>query len=108
MPEVVLLLVRQLFRFQIGDINSENITVENQVVSKFCADSSEMEENVSDIGAKIVRTTRKLGRPPKGTSKSRKTAKAALSKSHNEGLFSFLECQRTGKPQNCGDVVYFT
>jgi len=26
-------------------------------------------------------------------------------KSRNEGFLFFLECQRTDKPQNCGDVV---
>jgi len=30
---------------------------------------SEMEENASDTGKDIVRTTRKPGRPPKGTGK---------------------------------------
>jgi len=36
-----------------------------------------------------------------------KLLRQSYPKSHNEGLF-FLECQRIGKPQNCGDVVQFT
>jgi len=70
MREVVLILVRQLFRLPLL-ILILNINVENQVVSKFWADPSEMEENASDIGAEIVRTTRKQGRLPKGTGKSK-------------------------------------
>jgi len=38
-----------------------------------------MEEDVSDTGEEIVCTKRKSGRPPKGTGKSKKTAKAVLS-----------------------------
>ena len=58
-------------------INSDHI--ENQVVSKFWADSNEMEEDASDNGEEAVCTKRKPGRPPKGTGKSRKIAKAVLS-----------------------------
>ena len=58
-------------------INSDHL--ENQVVSKFWADSNEMEEDGSDNGEETVRTKRKSGRPPKETGKSRKTAKAILS-----------------------------
>ena len=68
MREVILILERQLFRL-----------IENQVVSKFWADSNEMEEDASDNGEETVHTKRKPGRPPKGTGKSRKTAKAVLS-----------------------------
>ena len=57
-------------------INSNHI--ENQVVSKFWVDSNEMEEDASDNREETVRTKRKPGRPPKGTGKSRKTAKAVL------------------------------
>ena len=53
--------------------------IENQVVSKFWADSKEMEEDAGDNEEETVRTKRKRGRPPKGTGKSRKTAKAVLS-----------------------------
>ena len=60
--------------------NSEHITVGNQVVSKFWAAPSEMEEHASDIGEEIVCTTTRLGRPPKGTGKYKKTAKEILSK----------------------------
>jgi len=49
----------------IVEINSNHITVENQVVSKFWADPNEMEEDVSDTGEEIVHTKRKPGRPPK-------------------------------------------
>ena len=58
-------------------INSDHI--ENQIVSKFWADSNEMEEDANDNGEETVRTKRKPGRPPKGTGKSRKIAKAVLS-----------------------------
>jgi len=64
----------------IVEFNYEHITVENQVVSKFWAAPSDMEEHASDIGEEIVRTTRKPGRTPKGTGKSKKTAKTILSK----------------------------
>ena len=59
--------------------NSDQITVENRVVSEFCVDPNEMEEHASDTGEEIVRTKRKPGRPPKGTGKSKKTAKVVLS-----------------------------
>jgi len=51
------------------NFNNEHIFVKNQVVSKFLADHSELEEKPSDIGDDIVRTTRKPGRPPKETGK---------------------------------------
>jgi len=44
--------------------HSEQITVEKHVASKFLVYDSEAEENVSDNGEDIVRTTRKPGRPP--------------------------------------------
>jgi len=37
-----------------------------------------MEEDGSDTREEIVRTKRKLGRPPKGTGKAKKTAKTVL------------------------------
>jgi len=63
----------------IAEINSDHITVKNQVVSKFWADPNEMEENASDTGEEIVHTKRKPERPPKGTGKSKKIARAILS-----------------------------
>ena len=62
------------------DINYEHKTVANQVVSKFWANPSVIQENDSDIRAGIVRTTRKPKKPPKGTSKFRKIAQTVLSK----------------------------
>ena len=53
--------------------------IENQVVSKFWADSNEMEEDDNDNEEETIHTKRKPWRPPKGTSKSRKTPKAVLS-----------------------------
>jgi len=38
-----------------------------------------MEEHANDNREEIVRTKRKPGRPPKGTSKSKKTVKEVLS-----------------------------
>ena len=64
----------------IVEFNYEHITIENQVVSKFWAALIEMEEHASYIGKEIVRTTRKPRRPPKRTSKSKKSTKAVLSK----------------------------
>jgi len=49
------------------------------IVSKFWADSNEMEKDGSDIGEEIVCTKRKPVRPPNDTGKSKKTAKAVLS-----------------------------
>jgi len=63
----------------IVEFTYDHITVENQVDSKFWTDPKEMEEDVSDTGEEIVRTKRKPGKPPKGTGKSKKTAKKILS-----------------------------
>jgi len=63
----------------IVEFNSDHITVENQVGSKFWTDPKEMEEDGSDTEEEIVCTKRKPGRPPKGTGKSKKTAKTVLS-----------------------------
>ena len=49
------------------------------VVSKFWVDPNEMEEDASDTGEEIVCTKKKSGRSPKGTDKSKKPAKTALS-----------------------------
>jgi len=38
-----------------------------------------MEEHANDTGEEIVHTKRKPRRPPKGTGKSKKTAKAVMS-----------------------------
>ena len=46
---------------------------------KFWVDPNEMEEHANDNREEIVRTKRKPGRPPKGTSKSKKTVKEVLS-----------------------------
>jgi len=62
----------------IVEFNYDHITVENHIGSKFWIDPNEMEEDASDTGEEIVRTKRKLGRPPKGTGKARKTAKIVL------------------------------
>jgi len=56
----------------IVEFNSDHITVENRVISKFWADPNEMEEHANDTWEEIVRTKRKTGRPPKGTGKSKK------------------------------------
>jgi len=73
----------------IGDVKALSFVLQNHfssfnglettnVVSKFWADPNEMEEDVSDIGEEIVCTKRIPGRPPKGTGKSKKTAKTNL------------------------------
>jgi len=67
-------------------INSDDI--ENQVVSKFWADSNDMEGD-------HLRGLVNLGKLLRQFSLQRR----------NEGLFILLECQRIGKPQNCGDVA---
>jgi len=74
----------------LGDVKALSLVLQNHfssldglettnVVSKFWADPNEMEEDASDIGKEIVCTKRKPGRPPKGTGKSKKTAKTVLS-----------------------------
>ena len=45
----------------IVEFNSDHITIENRVVSKFWVDLNEMEENASGTGEEIVRTKRKPG-----------------------------------------------
>jgi len=68
-----LLLVLQNHFSSLGGLETAD------VVSKFWVDPNEMEKDVSDTGEQIVCTKRKLGRPPKGTSKSKKNTKAVLS-----------------------------
>ena len=74
----------------LGDVKALSLVLQNHfsfldglkttdVVSKFWVDPNEMEEDVSDIEEEIVCTKRKLGRPPKGTGKSKKTTKAVFS-----------------------------
>jgi len=64
----------------LGDVKALSLVLQNQfssldglettdVISKFRVDPNEMEEDASDTGKEIVCTKRKLGRPPKGTSK---------------------------------------
>ena len=62
----------------IVEFNYDHITVENHIGSKFWADPNEMEEDASDTGKEIVRTKRKLRRPPKGIGKAKKTTKTVL------------------------------
>jgi len=74
------------------------------VVSKFWADPNEMEEDVSDTREEIVCSKRKLGRPPKGTGKSKKTAKAFLSTTSKRRSLHFsgmLEDWETPKLWKC-------
>jgi len=68
-----------IISISIVEFNFNHITSENRVVSKFWTDPNEIEVHTSDNGEEIVRTKRKPGRPPKGTSKSKKTGKAVLS-----------------------------
>jgi len=49
------------------------------VVSKFWVYPNEMEDDSSDTWEETVCTKRKPGRPPKGTGKSKKNAKAVFS-----------------------------
>jgi len=63
----------------IVQFNYEHITIGNQVLSKFWVDPNEIKEHASDTGEEVVLTKRKPGRPPNGTGKFKKTAKAILS-----------------------------
>ena len=62
----------------IVEFNSDHITVENDIGSKFWTNLNEMEEDANDIGEEIVHTKRKPGRPPKGNGKAEKTTKTIL------------------------------
>ena len=64
-----------------------------------------MEEDDNDNGEETVRTKRKPGRPPKGLVNPGKLLRQFSLQRRNEGLFIFLESQRIGEPQNCGDVA---
>ena len=74
----------------LGDVKALSLVLQNHfssldglettnVVSKFWVHPNEMEEDANDIGEEIISTKRKSGRPPKGTGKSKKTAKTVLS-----------------------------
>ena len=58
---------------QIVDLHhNDQITVENQMATKFRVDHSEAEENASDNGEDIVHTTIKPRRSSQGVGKSKK------------------------------------
>jgi len=89
----------------IVDINSEHITIENQVVSKFWAYPSEMGRMTVILRRKLFTLLENLGHHLRGLMNPGKLLRQFYPKSRNEGLLFFLECQRTSEPQNCGDVV---
>ena len=70
-------------------INSDHI--ENQVVSKFWADSNEMEEDVS-VGRKQFTLKENQGDHLKGLVNPGKLLRQFFLQRRNEGLFIFLEC----------------